>query len=483
MKRLLALFSTILFCAPAAEKPNLVVFLVDDMGIMDSSVSFLPGTAANRPDSVFRTPNMERLAARGMTFTKAYAMPVCTPSRVCLMTGMNSARHRVTNWTSPQEGGETGQAREHPRLLSPREWRRTGYARDWTSLPASLRDAGYRTIHVGKAHFGNDGHSADPANIGFEVNIAGRSIGHPGSYSGNYGKGSTHEVRGLDAYHGTGTHLSDALTLEAIRAIDAAVADRKPFFAHLAHYAVHSPFQTDERFAKNHPGLKGPALAFATLIEGMDKSLGDLLDHLEKSGIAENTFIVFLSDNGSDSPLLSAPLRARKGSKYEGGVRIPMIAAWAKPSASSPLQTRLPVRPASRTDEMTAIFDLCPTLLGIAGAAIPERAAMDGIDLKPVLAGGRGSRDSLLIHFPHAHRSDFFTHLRLGDEKLIHNYADDSYELYDLARDPGEKKNLASAKPERVRQLARIMKTQLLEHRAQWPVKAEDGSDDPIADP
>lgn len=470
----------------AGEKPNLVVFLVDDMGIMDTSVPFFQGaggrvetTGLNR---TFRTPAMERLAARGMKFTKAYAMPVCSPSRVCLMTGMNSARHHVTNWTSPDEGAETGQQRPAGSLGSPREWRRTGYLKGWPSLAGLLRGAGYRTIHVGKAHFGNDGHSVDPRNLGFDVNVGGRSIGQPGSYSGNYGKGGRFAVPHLERHHGSGVHLSDALTLEMNAAIEEAVEAGRPFFAHMSHYAVHAPFEVDPRFSGNYPGLTGQALAYATLIEGMDKSLGDMMDHLEEIGVAENTLVVFLSDNGSDSPLFSAPLRANKGSKYEGGVRVPMIAAWAKPDAGNAFQRKLPIRPGSRSDEMAVIFDWFPTLLDVAGVKAPAGHAVDGIDLSPALRGGRLDRTSLLIHFPHAHRSDFYTMFRSGDEKLIYNYGPKSYELYDLARDPGEKNDLSAKRPARVKALARGMAEELRAHGAQWPVRPG-GEDEVLVEP
>jgi len=472
--------------ADSGRLPNLVVFLVDDMGIMDSSVTFFTdagGAEVITPlNRTFRTPAMESLAARGLKFTNAYAMPVCSPSRVSLATGMNSARHHVTNWTSPKPGGETGH-QTTPDLASPADWRRTGLDRRWTTLPRLLQQAGYRTIHVGKAHFGNDDYAKNPQNIGFDVNVAGRSIGHPGSFFGTYGKGGSHEVPHLQDYHNTGTHLSDALTIEMNRAITRAAEEKTPFFSYLSHYAAHTPFEVDPRFAGHYPGLEPRALGFATLIEGMDKSLGDLLAHLEQLGVAEDTLVVFLSDNGSDSPLGSAPLRANKGSKYEGGSRIPLIAAWAKPNPDNPFQQRLPIKPGSRTGDLVAIFDLFPTLLAVAGVKPPLDQPLDGIDLSPVLRGEAGGRESLLIHFPHAHRSDYYTTFRHGEVKLIHNYGDASYELYDLAKDPGESDNLADARPDLLKSMAEKMTAALEAHAAQWPMRRADGSDSRIRRP
>lgn len=205
-----------------------------------------------------------------------------------------------------------------------------------------------------KAHFGPIGsEGSDPINIGFDVNIAGSSIGHPASYYGENGYGhlkgnKKYAVPDLDKYHGTNTFLTEALTLEAKSQIDKAVQSGSPFFLHLSHYAVHAPFEPDHRFADRYKGqgFDDRSVAFASLIEGVDKSLGDVVDHLDSLGIADKTMIIFLGDNGSDSPLgedklgyaSSAPLRGKKGTAYEGGVRVPFIIAWAKCNTGLPLQ-------------------------------------------------------------------------------------------------------------------------------------------------
>ena len=282
----------------AQERPNIVVFLVDDMGLMDTSVPFITdrnGEPQRQPlNDWYRTPNMERLAAQGICFSTFYAQSVSSPSRTSIMTGQNAARHRTTNWINAESNNRD--------QFGPYEWNWQGLKADAQIYPAVLKAAGYKTIHVGKAHFGcKDSEGEDPTRLGFDVNIAGSSIGHPGSYHGENGYGwikgqRARAVPDLEQYHGTSTFLSDALTLEAEKEIDKAIAEGKPFYLNMAHYAVHAPFETDERFIGHYQNSDKPqqAKAFATLIEGMDKSLGDLLDKLEEAGVAENTLVIFL---------------------------------------------------------------------------------------------------------------------------------------------------------------------------------------------
>jgi arylsulfatase A-like enzyme len=489
MKVLLSILLICFATAAAADKPNLLVFLVDDMGWQDTSLPFAYD-AAGKPVTTdlnrrYRTPHMEALAARGMIFTRAYAHPVCTPSRVTLMTGKNAARHHVTNWTSPT-GVENGD-NDVLHLRSPDGWLRTGMAETEKPLPALMQAAGYHTIHCGKAHFGSKGAFAQkPEAIGFDVNIAGSEIGHPASYSArnNFGKGSNH-VTGLDKWHGKDAFLTDVLTKELCGVIETAAKDDKPFFAYMAHYAVHSPFQEDPRFASNYPDLSPAQRAYATLIEGMDRSLGDILAKLDQLGIAENTFVIFLSDNGGDSPIPNdnaqpvvsgnAPLRGKKAMRYEGGLRIPMIASWAKPSPASPLQSALPVKGGSRTDDLVALADLFPTLLGMAGAMDIPR--FDGHDLRPYLKGDASYHRPqwLVTHYPHGHNNDHFSILHEGTWKFICNHADGSKELYDLSSDLAESNNLASARPEKTAAMSESLERHLRDYDAQMSKRVSPG--------
>ncbi len=495
MPRLLARLALFILAAAALraaapDRPNIVVFLVDDMGIMDTSVPFLTD-AAGRPqkyplNEYYRTPAMERLAARGIRFNQFNAMSVCSPTRVSIMTGQNAARHRVTNWINPDQNNR-GPA-------GPAEWNWAGLKPGDVTLPAILRTAGYRTLHVGKAHFApRNTPGEDPAQLGFDRNIAGASFGAPGSYYANQdyghkGKRTQHAVPGLAKYHGSDTFLTEALTLETKALLDEAAAAKQPFFLHFAHYAVHAPFESDPRFAANYrnSGKPANAQAFATLVEGMDKSLGDLLDHLEKLGLAENTLIFFLGDNGSDAPLghehavaCAAPLRGRKGSHYEGGMRVPFIAAWAKPASGNRLQQRLPIPAGAVQSQLASVPDLFPTILAATGTKAPAGHSVDGAPLQTLLAGRADPRhpQAFLMHYPHApHRSDYWTSYRDGTWKVIYHYfpskasEDSHWQLFNLARDPFEQENLATREPAELKRMMAGMIGALEAHGAVYPV-------------
>lgn len=323
-----------------SQKPNIVVFLVDDMGWMDTSLPF--GENVMELNRVYHTPNMERMAKEGMKFTNAYATPVCTPTRVSLLTGMNVANHKVTNWTNivkdkpSDHNDETFErmAWNHNGFSPVPNIPNTVYA---TPLPQLLKDAGYFTVHVGKAHFGSQGTpGANPLNLGFMVNVAGNASGHPQSYLGkdNYGNVpgnfSYNAVQGLAEYYGTDTFLTEALTQEALKSIGQPAKNGIPFYLYLSHYAIHVPIQADERFIDRYleNGLDPKEAKYASLIEGMDKSLGDVMDYLEENKLVDNTIVLFMSDNGGlslsyeragEAHTQNRPLKAGKGSVYEGG--------------------------------------------------------------------------------------------------------------------------------------------------------------------
>ena len=485
-----------------AGKPNIIVFLVDDMGLMDTSVPMLTdedGKPQRHPlNDWYRTPNMERLAAMGTRFSNFYAHSVCSPTRISIMTGQNAARHRTTDYINPWQDNRTLDNKAFPLALSergPPEWNWAGLEKRDVTLPTQLKQVGYATIHVGKAHFAPFDHEgADPLNLGFDVNIAGSAIGAPGSYHGqaDYGKRSTsllaRPVPGLDKYHGTDTFLTEALTLEAKSEVDRALAAEKPFLLYMSHYAVHSPFHSDARFAARYRdrGKSDRAQNYATLIEGMDKSLGDLMDHLEARGIAENTLIIFLGDNGGDAPLAgtddissSAPLRGRKGSKWEGGVRVPFIAAWGKSDTNNRWQKELPIPAGGIRQEVGVCYDLFPTILDLVDAAVPAGHPVDGQNLKQLLIGQSDPkhRNEFLNHYPHPRRgqSHFFTTWRTGDWKVRYEYlaeGDERYALYSLATDPSESRDLAAENPEQLASMMEGMVRELESMEAVYPLDA-----------
>lgn len=472
----------------AQQRPNIVLFLVDDMGLMDTSVPFVlnaKGEPERQPlNDWYHTPNMERLAKQGIRFSTFYAQSVSSPSRTSLMTGQNAARHRTTNWINAESNNRNE--------FGPLEWNWDGLTPQDKPYPAVLREAGYRTIHVGKAHFGRKGSvGEDPTRLGFDVNIAGSSIGHPGSYHGENGYGwikgdKKRAVPDLDAYHNTATFLTDALTLEAGKEIEKAVKAHQPFYLNLAHYAVHAPFETDERFIDRYcsSDKSKQAKAFATLIEGMDKSLGDLLAKLEALGVAENTLILFVGDNGGDAPLGGAadygsatPFKGKKGAEYEGGMRVPFIASWAKPNDANSLQKAYPIASGEVQPQMATIMDIYPTILGMAGVKAPQGHVLDGSDLRKMFRNqsDKSHRDDFLMHFPHEHRGSYFTVYRKGDWKLIYYYHPEtdgvpSCQLFNLAEDPFEKSDCAALHPRKVKKLSEMMIKRLQKEKALYPI-------------
>lgn len=477
--------------AAARERPNVVLFVVDDMGPMDTSVPFLTdgdGVPQRYPlNDWYRTPNMERFAAQGIRFSQFYAQSVSSPSRCSLLTGQNATRHRTTNWIRSESNNRDD--------YGPYDWNWQGLRSSDYTLARLMKDAGYRTIHVGKAHlgpFGSEG--ADPLNLGFDVNIAGSSIGEPGSYLGENGYGlirgtRSRAVPGLDAYHGTETFLTEALTLEALRQADRCIAEGEPFFLYLSHYAVHNPFEIDKRFESHYlqdTTKSRAAVGYATLVEGMDKSLGDVLDFLLQKGVAENTLIIFLGDNGGDAPLgpargwaSSAPLRGKKGSEFEGGIRVPCIIGWAA-LAKNPIQRRLPIAPGAVSTQVGTIMDIYPTLAALTGMDVPEEHPVDGQDLSRLLSGRMDPQreEVFLCHFPHQHRGSYYTTYRNGPWKLIYYYNPDHPEtpqcvLYNLQDDPCEEQDVLQTYPATARRLLGEMTGRLFREGAAWPVDFE----------
>ncbi|RBL88848.1 sulfatase [Chitinophaga flava] len=479
---------------PVKPPPNIIVFLVDDMGWEDTSVPFWDQlTDRNKR---FRTPNMERLAREGVKFTNAYATPVCTPSRVSMITGMNAAHHGVTNWTSPRK--DINADAPDPALdTAPWNWNgfspvqgvpHTVYA---TPLPALLKTAGYYTIHAGKAHWGAMGTpGANPYNMGFLVNIAGHAAGHPQSYLSeeNYGnmpgKATPQAVPDLEEYYGTGTFLTEALTREALKALDEPVRRKQPFYLYLAHYAVHVPLQADKKYIQHYQdmGLDEAEARYASLIEGMDASLGEVMDYLAARKIADNTIIMFMSDNGGLSLVpprggtphtQNLPLRAGKGSVYEGGIREPMLVKWPGVTKAG-----------STVAQYIMIEDFFPTILEMAGIQLYEAVqTVDGKSFVPLLKnpGQTDSLRTLIWHYPNKWIAEggpginYRSALRQGRWKLVYDQQQGYTELYDLVADIGEKQNLSGVYPKKVSALLSLLSEQLQHWNAPMPVLKASG--------
>lgn len=467
--------------------PNIIVFLVDDMGWQDTSVPFW--TQKTKWNEIYETPNMEKLAEEGMKFTQAYATSVCSPTRISFITGMNAARHRVTNWTLKKDKLQPMEV-NHPTLSFP-AWNVNGisaipgipktiYA---TPLPQILQDHGYYTIHTGKAHFGAiDTPGENPTNLGFNVNIAGHAAGAPESYLGteNFGNGKEGKkiwaVPGLEKYHGKDIFLTEALTQEAIIAMDTAIDKKQPFFLYMAHYAIHTPIMGDKRFMQKYinKGIDSTEAKYASMIEGMDKSLGDIMQHLSKKKVTDNTIILFMSDNGGLSAVArsgekhqhNSPLKSGKGSAYEGGIRVPMLVKW--PSKTKPQAVNAtPI----------IIEDFFPTILDMAYIKNAKTVqSIDGKSFVNQLTNKNTSNENrpLFWHYPNEWGPEgpgigASSTVRLGDWKLIYFYEDQHLELYNLKEDISENKDLSKIHPEKVKELAQVLSNYLMQVDAQIP--------------
>ena len=467
-------------------KPNIVIFLVDDMGWQDTSLPFYK--EKTKWNSIYHTPNMEKLASQGMKFTNAYAAAVCTPSRVSLLTGMNPINHKVTNWTFEKNKSEEGESA----LVTIPEWNLNGlsatpgientiYA---TTFPQVLKDNGYYTIHAGKAHFGAyNTPGEDPLNLGFDINIGGHAAGQPKSYLGleNFGnengKKDNRAVPGLEKYWGKDIFLTEALTQEAIISMNQALKIEKPFLLYMSHYAVHTPIMGDKRFLKKYidAGMDPIEAKYASLLEGMDKSLGDIMVYLEEKNISDNTIIIFLSDNGGLSAHTregaalnthNSPLRSGKGSAYEGGVRIPFIVKWPGVTKGN-----------SISKNNIIIEDIFPTLMAMTtNKKYNLVQKVDGESIVPLLKQKKVKNNTFYYwHYPHVWGPEgpalkLYSAIRQGDWKLIYFHEDQRFELYNTKIDVEEKNNVVSGEMKIGYKLAKQLGKYLRKANTKMPI-------------
>jgi len=437
-----------------AKRPNIVFFLVDDLGYMD--------VGANNPDCFYDTPNVDRLAAGGMRFTDGYAAcPVCSPTRLSIMAGKYPSRSDATNYFSGKRAERFRPAPLHDRMNL-----------DEVTLAETLKEHGYATFFAGKWHLG-DSPDLWPEHQGFDVNKGGWSRGGPygpGKYFVPYGNPRLKDGP-------KGEHLPDRLATETCSFIEE--HRDEPFLAYLAFYSVHTPLvarkdlrkkyeEKAERLGLNnkqqfgdeeqHFLTKRPRrvrivqshAVYAAMVEAMDLAVGRVLDKLDELGLKENTIVCFTSDNGGlstseGSPTSNLPLRGGKGWLYEGGIREPYF-------------LRAPgVTTAGSTCAVPVIStDFYPTLLELAGLPLKPQQHKDGVSLVPLLRGGKQlDRDAVYWHYPHYGNQGGFPGgaIRQGDWKLLENYEDGSVQLYNLADDIGERNNLAQQQPERVAQM------------------------------
>jgi len=432
--------------AESKQRPNFVFFLVDDLGWADVGCF---------GSSFYESPHIDALCASGMKFTNGYAAcPVCSPTRASILTGRHPVRVDITDWIP----GMRAKPEHQPKFKHVDD--RDNLALDEVTIAEVLKQNGYTTFFAGKWHLGEEGHW--PTDQGFDINIGGNSKGSPpGGYYSPWNN-PTLKANKKDEY------LTERLTEESLKFLDSQDSE-EPFLLYLSYYNVHTPITPYKKRVEHYQKKKSqqfkdetPTIAehdvisvvrqdnanYASMVAAVDDSVGSVLGKLEELNLAENTVVVFFSDNGGlctnwkSAPTSNLPLRSGKGWLYEGGVREPMI-------------VRAPgvTKPGSVTNTPVVSMDLFPTMLELAGLPAMPELHVDGVSLTPLLAGkGEPADRAMYWHYPHYHGSRWKpgASIRDGDWKLIEFYDYDKVELYNLADDPGERTDLSISQPAKV---------------------------------
>ena len=480
------------------KRPNVIVFLVDDMGWMDCEPY---------GSRYYETPNMSRLAAQSMRFTQAYSVPLCSPTRATIQTGQYSARHGITSASGHQPAAEEGASR-YPDKAAPSSRFLYPISRNYldpglVTLAEVLKGEGYRTGHFGKWHLGIAPEHR-PDQHGYETSWFCVPDPGPPSYFSPYGVQTEGRPAGKTKI-GTitdgpdGEYITDRLTDEVLKFLE--VHREEPFFLNLCQYGLHGPWGHKEAYTaeftkKTDPRGEQRNPIMASMIRSVDESLGRVLDKLDELGLADETLFLFTSDNGGnvhsnraddlktanlkpgnpknaaieewrrwaggEGPTNNAPLREGKGRIYEGGQRVPLMIRW--PGR---------VAPGSTSDEVVAAIDYFPTILEAVGTPRPVGQVVDGVSLLPVLEGkGSIEREAVFTWFPHLIPA---VSVRAGDWKLIyrwepHREYPETRELYNLKNDLGETRNLATAHPDQVAKLEKLIERFIAETGANAPI-------------
>ena len=451
--------------AGAAKQTNFLFILVDDMGWADIGAN---------GSKFHETPHIDRLAASGMRFTQGYAAcPVCSPTRASIMTGRHPVRVDITDWI-PGQGNHANN-----KLLHPQD--RNNLALEEVTIAEQLKTHGYQTFFAGKWHLGSEGHW--PEDQGFDINIGGH---HRGSPPGGYYAPWTNPALKANK---PGEYLTERLTEESIKFLEQRDA-AKPFLLYLSYYNIHTPIQPYKKRIEHynakaekmfkgetptkseHEGLtrmRQDNAALASMVAAVDDSVGVLLGKLKELKLDQNTVVIFFSDNGGLStrggkrfgPGCNLPLRASKGWLYEGGVREPTI-------------IRAPgvTQPGSVSHKPMVSMDFFPTMLDLAGLPTQPKLHADGQSLLSQLRGNDASSRTLYWHYPHYHGSSWKpgASIRDGDWKLIEFYHHDKVELYNLANDIGEQKNLVTRQPKKTAELRAKLRFWQKTMKAKMPV-------------
>lgn len=489
MKSLLLLLSslTVLYSS-LWGKPNVVLFLADDMGWMDSGVY---------GSQYYETPNIDRFAKQAMRFTNAYSQPLCSPTRGSILSGQYTARHGITTASGhqpPQAAGHVFLPTTAPAtapMLLPESKNYLEPAQ--ITLAETLKGAGYRTAHIGKWHLGLT-QPYWPEQQGFDVAFhCHPDPGPPGNYFSPYGVVAEGKPGGKTRV-GTitdgpkGEYIVDRQAAEAVKFIEASKGG--PFFLNLWCYGVHGPWGHKEDYTKHFAAKKDPSgrqgnPIMGSMLKSVDECFGRILAELEKQGIAENTIVIFTSDNGGNQhsntttegrksanedwqkwagnqpPTMNTPLRDGKGTLYEGGTRVPMMWAWAGK-----------IQPASTSEAVVGPIDVYPTVIDLLGIAKPEQQVFDGVSYAKVLKGeGELKRSAYFNYHPHAGANRAGgVWVRSGDFKLLRWFGNPStHELYNLREDVSEAHDLSATMQEKVKELDALIDGFLKDTGATYP--------------
>lgn len=467
--------------AASPEKMNVIFILADDLGWSDCT---LYGNT-----KLYQTPNLERLAKRGVTFTNAHsASPLCSPTRASILTGQTPARTGITSakchlpeillkpsvMEKAPAGDKALQCQSATRL-----------ATNLPTLGKMVKANGYATAHFGKWHLGSEPYS--PLEQGFDVDIPHwAGPGPAGSYVAPWEFPAFKENKPEE-------HIEDRMTEEAIKWMRS-VDRNQPFYMNYWQFSVHAPFNAKAKLVDYYRTKIDTTQAqrsstYAAMVHSMDDAVGSLLDEVDRLGMAGHTAIIFISDNGgnmydhlpettkdgkkySSTATSNAPLRGGKATLFEGGIRVPCIVVWPGITKAG-----------TRSDALIQTTDFYPTILNQLGISLPENYPIDGYDITPALSGEKWTRKPMFTYFPHTPRvPDWLppaVAVSEGDWKLIRLFyqgekGTHSYMLYNLKDDLGEKNNLAAKYPKRVKQMDRLIENYLKKAKTVVPLPNPD---------
>lgn len=421
----------------AADRPNIVLMIADDQGWSGTSVPMHPELETSKGE-MFHTPRLERFAEQGMRFSSAYApAPVCSPTRISVQTGRSPAALHWTKAAPPEEGRK---------LTEPRNVKQI--ADNAVTIGELLRDAGYATAHYGKWHINGGG----PEQHGYD-----ESDGDTGNEQAfQFTDPNPVDIFGM-------AERAEKFMLKNSKA-------SKPFYIQLSWNALHASQNalkaTMAKYEKSLSGQDSKRVSVAAITEDLDTGVGRVLDAIDRHGLAENTYVIYTSDNGAGGG--KRALNGGKGDVYEGGIRVPFIIRGPG------------IPPNSWCDVPIVGYDLLPTFCEWAGlekSKIPS--TVEGGSFASLLTqGGKGvverTHEELVFHFPHYQGDSPHSAIRLGNFKLMHFYEDDRDELYDLSQDLGERHDLSGQRPDEARELRERLLKYLESIDAQLPTPNAD---------